>query len=174
MKRRRENKNNIIIDLTSLLDVVFIVLLVLICQLQTSGKKTEQAEKDAKRAELSANAAAEIYNDLSDSHKNLSDYVVFIAVNSQFEENLTTRHINLLCSDETVTIPEIKDLEGTYTDGYKDLRNFIEDYIKANSTKTIVLSLNENDEDILYRDEKAIKQIFTELTIEYDNVKKKD
>ena len=47
-------------------------------------------------------------------------------------------------------------------------------YAAENSSRTIVLSLNENDEKILYRDEKAIKNIFNDLCAAYSNVKQKD
>lgn len=39
----------------------------------------------------------------------------------------------------------------------------LKEYIDANAGKPIILSLNENDERILYRDEKAIQNIFHRL-----------
>ena len=174
MRRRKKNKD-VLIDLTSLLDVIFIVLLVVVCQLQNIEQKTSQAEQDATKAQQDARMEKELYDDQIDSIKNLSDYLVLISVNSHFESDLKTRHIDLLCSDKTVETPQISDLQGMSVEkGYGELREFIQKYISENTSKTIILSLNENDEDILYRDEKAIKKIFNDFSSAYDNVKQKD
>ena len=52
----------------------------------------------------------------------------------------------------------------------KQFRAAVEAYIAANEESPIILSLNEGDEKILYRDEKAIMKIFSELSMEHDNV----
>ncbi len=174
MRKRNDAKRNVLIDLTSLLDVVFIVLLVVVCQLQNTKQNNDQAVLEANEAQESAEAAKRMYEDQADSLGNISDYIIFISINSHYEANLTTRHINLLCSDKEITIPEISDLKGTEVEGYTELRSFIQGYAAENSSRTIVLSLNENDEKILYRDEKAIKNIFNDLCAAYSNVKQKD
>ena len=58
MRKRRHNQGDILIDLTSLLDVVFIILLVVICNQQkiTSEVQTQQAEA----AELSEQADVQL------------------------------------------------------------------------------------------------------------------
>ena len=50
-------------------------------------------------------------------------------------------------------------------DAYRQLSQLLTDYIDGNPEKMVVLSLNENDEDILYRDEKRIQDIFTDLLV---------
>ena len=173
--RRRKNAGNILIDLTSLLDVVFIVLLALVCQLQTSKQANAQTTQDLEDQRAQITATQEQYKDQLDSMGNIADYVVFISVNARFESNLMTRHIEVLCSDSEAPEAEIAVLNGeNVSEGYAGLSDYIQDYVQDNEDKTVVLSLNEGDEDILYRDEKEIKHIFTELATEYSNVKIKE
>ena len=175
MKRRRRN-GNILIDLTSLLDIVFIVLLVVICQLQNIKQNTVQAEEKAEKDIQQVQAAKELYDDQIESFEKVSNYIVFISVNSHYDENqITTRHIDILCSDKEVEVPVISDLHGMNVEkGYGELENFIRNYISNNESKTIVLSLNEGDDDILYRDEKKIKNMFNSFCSEFRNVKEKE
>ena len=49
-------------------------------------------------------------------------------------------------------------------------KNELEKYVQENEDYPVILSLNENDEKILYRDEKKIKDIFGELVATYTNV----
>ena len=53
---------------------------------------------------------------------------------------------------------------------WTEFRVYLKDYIEQNPEKPVILSLNEGDEKILYRDEKMIKKIFEELSETYKNV----
>ena len=60
-------------------------------------------------------------------------------------------------------------------EGYSRLTEYLTEYISYNSDKTIVLSLNEDDKDILYRDEKEIKKIMDNICAQYgETVKQRD
>ena len=43
-------------------------------------------------------------------------------------------------------------------------------YVEENKDRPVILSLNEHDDNILYRDEVMVTDIFYELTKEYNNV----
>lgn len=173
MKRRR-SRSNILIDLTSLLDVVFIVLLVVMCQLQDTKNTYSAEEKKAKQQEKEFNDLKNQYSDQLKSLGSVSDYIAYINVNAHYDEDLVTRHISILNSDNQSEIPEIPELKGLrVSDGYEELSEYLRTYIAENSERVVVLSFNENDEDILYRDEKAIKQIFNQLSSEYPNIREK-
>ncbi|WP_029322019.1 hypothetical protein [Butyrivibrio sp. AE3004] len=173
MKRRR-NKSNILIDLTSLLDVVFIVLLVVMCQLQDTKNTYAAKEKSVQQQENDLKELKKLYSDQIESLGSVSDYVSYITVNAQYDEDLVTRHITILNSDKQSEIPEISQLKGLRVeDGYEELSEYLRTYVAENSERVVVLSFNENDEDILYRDEKRIKDIFTQLSSEYPNIREK-
>ncbi len=173
MKRRR-NKSNILIDLTSLLDVVFIVLLVVMCQLQETKNTSAAKEESIQQQENDFNELKKLYSDQLESLGSVSDYISYITVNAQYDEDLITRHITILNSDKQSEIPEIPQLKGLrVSDGYDELKEYLSTYVAENPERVVVLSFNENDEDILYRDEKAIKEIFTQLSGEYPNIREK-
>ena len=173
MKRRR-NKSNILIDLTSLLDVVFIILLVVMCQLQETKNTYAAKEESIQQQENDFNELKKLYSDQIESLGSVSDYISYITVNAQYDEDLVTRHITILNSDKQSEIPEIPQLKGLrVSDGYDELNKYLSTYVAENPERVVVLSFNEDDEDILYRDEKAIKAIFTQLSSEYPNIREK-
>ncbi|SEM18561.1 hypothetical protein SAMN04487770_12811 [Butyrivibrio sp. ob235] len=173
MKRRR-NKSNILIDLTSLLDVVFIILLVVMCQLQETKNTYAAKEESIQQQENDFNELKKLYSDQIESLGSVSDYISYITVNAQYDEDLVTRHITILNSDKQSEIPEIPQLKGLrVSDGYDELNKYLSTYVAENPERVVVLSFNEDDEDILYRDEKAIKEIFTQLSSEYPNIREK-
>ena len=56
------------------------------------------------------------------------------------------------------------------TDSIKRVKDILTEYVERHSDRPVILSLNENDDTILYRDEKAIKEILDEFTKKYNNV----
>ena len=171
---KHRNKGNIIIDLTSLLDVIFIVLLVVVCQLQNTKNVNAKETQDIERTKTQLQMEEELYEDQRQQMSEILNYVVFISVNAQYESDLKTRHIEVMCSDDQSTVPEIAELKGNnVTEGYEDLRNYLIEYISDNPEAIIILTLNEGNDEILYRDEKAIKNIFSDICSEYSNVRQK-
>ena len=168
MKRQRKN-GNILIDLTALLDVVFIVLLIIICKLNADKMELDTQSKALTGREAELGAKQSLYEDQLDSIQNIADYVVMISVRASFDpDDIMTRNILVLNSDKSSRVPELETLKGPNEEaGYDGLREYLEDYIADNPDKTIVLSLNEQDEDILYRDEKKLTNILAELAGEH-------
>ena len=177
MKKRRKI-SNILIDLTSLLDVVFIVLLVLVCLLQEYKDKENKIVADNAAQQSNLEAQQELYNSQLEGIENISDYVTLISINASFDAkgDVTTRQIQVMNSDKSYPEPDIPKLSGMSVDeGYSGLTKYLTDYISNNSDKTIVLSLNEGDEDILYRDETEIKKIMDNICAQYgETVKQRD
>lgn len=171
--RRFKNKGNIIIDLTSMLDVIFIVLLVVMSMNQEQESKMRAVEEESRQQSISYNNAREQYEDQSDSIGNISEYIAFISINASFDEDLVTRHISVMNSDKKSEPPVIPELKRTKTaESFDTLTEYLEGCIQENPERVVVLSLNEGDEDILYRDEKEIKGIFYRLKAEHgDNVR---
>lgn len=175
-KRRHRAKSDILIDLTSLLDVIFIVLL-LACALQWQQKNiTENKEKEvesrleqAADMEQDAEAKAKLYEDQREMADKINQYVFAVSVYATYNpENVTARKIRVLREGEEI---ETFDLRGTNVqDSIAAFREHLEGYVKEHQSQPVILSLNDDDEKILYRDEKAIKEVFDELKDAYDNV----
>ena len=172
--KNRNRKGNILIDLTSLLDVVFIVLLIIICKLATDRIALEAEEDNLSSQAAELESAQSLYEDQIDSIENISDYIVLISVHAGFDPNdIMTRNIDVLNSDKSSPAPSIAALKGpNESEGLTGLRTYLEEYISSNPDKTIILSLNENDEDILYRDEKKISGMFAEICSQYPDIVK--
>ena len=169
MRSRRNKRDDLLIDLTSLLDVIFIILLVVICSQQLTKWDYESREQEATETVRDAEAIAELYQDQMETHDKLNEYVVKLSVYSDFNpEQITLRKVRILKESEAI---ETIDLIGANTaDAFAKLEKSLEDYIAENSDKPVILSLNEGDEKILYRDEKAILAIFESLSENYTNV----
>ena len=158
MRRKQHNKGNILIDLTSLLDVIFIILLIVICNQQNATAKEQAREAEASDLSEQAKVQLQLYTDQMDTVNNFC----LVSVNARYEsDNVTVRHISIQKKGEDI---EEIDMIGTNTkEALDELETSLKRYIDSNVGKPIILSLNENDENILYRDEKAIQKIFNEL-----------
>ncbi len=173
---RKKSVGNILIDLTSLLDVIFIVLLIVICRLQTMDETAAQKEAQAQSIIEKAGSEMELYKDQMESISSVSEYVVLISVNARYDSDVITRHIEVLDSSVDTQMHEIAELKGTNVEeGLNALRAYLQDAVKDNPEKTMVISLNERDEDILYRDENSINRIIDEIVAaDPEHVKRRD
>ena len=84
MRRRRNNKSDLMIDLTSLLDVIFIILLVVMCSQQLTKWDYESREQKATETVRDAEAIAQLYQDQMETHDKLNEYVVKLSVYADF------------------------------------------------------------------------------------------
>lgn len=170
MRERRSKRNDLAIDLTSLLDVIFIILLVVLCSQQITKLQYEKREQTVAEKVQETEAEYELYKDQLDTGDNLNQYVFAVSVYSNYNPDLiTVRTIYILKEGQEI---EHYDLNGNDTVGALDkFKNDLSKYIQDNSNnQPVILSLNEKDEKILYRDEKAILEIFDELKKEYSNI----
>ncbi len=170
---KRNKKNDIIIDLTSLLDVIFIVLLVVMAGQFTASKNQENVLADQQTEAESKIEEAEnmiaVYEDMIDTMDNVNKYVVAVSIAAPYnKDELHKREIKLLAEgNELKSFP----LVGSETEeAFSEFRETLEGFIKSNSDSPVILSLNDDDNKILYRDEKAITEILNELSGEYSNV----
>ncbi len=187
----RSGKTDILIDLTSLLDIVFIVLLIVMCGQQLvsadSAARAEEADKkleeatelynDADERIKYVDALVEAYNMHMDAYDNFDRYVTFIDVVAYYDSSasITDRTIHIYVGyPDKYEWPGISVNSGNEADAYTDLANAlkvaIEDAAGQESPVPVILSLNSGDDKILYRDEVAITNIFNKLAESYDNV----
>lgn len=172
-RKNRKSRNDLIIDLTSLLDVIFIILLaVMVGQKDVSAQ--QQQDLDALQSAAAeqieqAENAKQLYEDMLDTQNNLSKYVYAVSVTVPYsKDEIQKREIMLLTEgSEPQTFPLI----GSNTaDSLAAFKESLAASIASHADCPVILSLNDDDERILYRDEKAVSSVLYELSAEYDNV----
>ena len=181
--RKRRRRGDIFIDLTSLLDVVMIVLLVVICHLQmletSANDQNSETKEQLQAAEMKlgeAEEAADLYKEQLNAMEGMSEYLVFISVSIPYDENPEIRHIRLTSTDDADgKIREIADLKGAeVSEGYEELEQYLKNTASKNPDKTIVRSLNKNEDRILYRDQERVLELFDSLAAVCENVRARE
>lgn len=170
MRRNRRRNEDVVIDLTSLLDVIFIVLLVVICYASRLNSNAQSQQQDLGKQIESADNARNAYSDMIEEADSLTEYVGIVVVRIPPSENdYTKRTIYLLENGEKELVNY--SLEGNNTSAQFDsLRSSIEHYVEDHSGRPVIISINDMDEEILYRDEKVVTAMTQELQEKYGNV----
>lgn len=172
-RKNRKSRNDLTIDLTSLLDVIFIILLAVMVG-QKDASAQEQQDLDALQADAvaqiaQAENAQQLYEDMLDTQNNLSKYVYAVSITVPYDKDeIHKREIMLLTEgSDPQTFPLIGNETAESLAAFKEsLAGSIADHTDC----PVILSLNDDDEKILYRDEKAVSGILYEISAEYDNV----
>ena len=191
------SKKEIIIDLTSLLDVIFIVLMVVMVALNLND---QSARTESTATETDQDISAEDMNDHYEKYEYLDQYVVFIDVYSDIgkstDDFLAERNSHsrmLYCikgigegeervkwvnpeGDESDHVEITDSTEETILgiDGRLDSKicNLIDAAIQSSEQTEygnviVILSVNRNEDKILYRDEVRITQLLEDIAGRY-------
>lgn len=170
MRRKRSgSKSDIIIDLTSLLDVIFIMLLVVLCGQSSINESLAEEQSNAEYARTQAESEYQLYKDQIETADSLNQYVWAVSIEVPYnEKEITQRQIRLLKEGEEI---ESFDLIGNdVTSTIETFKENLVGFIQENKDRPVILSLNEENDKILYRDEVMVNKIFIELSKEYSNV----
>lgn len=175
MRRKRSKRNDIVIDLTSLLDVIFIFLLVFLLNQQSYERKiveqTRQLQGQISEAEAvksESEALKQLYQDQIDSANAGDTYFLPISVNASYNESrVSERTVRILVRDGELKEFSLSGKENN--EEFEAISSYLREQIEK-SKIPVLLSLNEQDERILYRDEKALKELFSELRKDYPGV----
>lgn len=187
MKHRLKNKLNTVVELTSLLDVIFIVLMIVICNqqinLEEKGRDVEAAYEEAAEVKAEAEAVlseaedlraeAEAEKALFEEHlekfEDVSSQMTTVTVIIDYQpSNLRTRTIRLVAdadTPETITItPE------TENDAYTKFEEKLEDLVTQAeaSDKPVVISIDMTR--ILYRDELRAEEVLSAVYGRHGNL----
>lgn len=169
MRKKRKSRGDIVIDLTSLLDVIFILLLVVLCGQQGINENLKEKSIEQENAVAQADATREMYEDMIDMEDNIQQMVWAASIAVPYEKTeITKREIKVLVEGEEIeSFPLIgNDVE----ESINQFREVLIEYIESNQDRPVILSLNDNDDNILYRDETRVNDIMTELIETYNNV----
>jgi len=168
-RKRKGTKGDVLIDVTSLLDVMFIILLVVLWGQNRVEDDLKSTQTDATYAKSQAMAEYQLYQDQMELADSLNQYVWAVSVVVPYNENeVTQRQIKLLQEGQEIKSFDL--IGNNVSDSVKAFRECLVEYIKENQDRPVILSLNEDDDYILYRDEVMVQEIFNELAGNYSNV----
>ena len=182
--KKRNSVTDFVIDLTSLLDVIFIVLLIVMCgqKLLSDDTKQAAAKAEALREEADASlreseALADYYRQHTEAFENTEQFVRFVDVVAYFDSSTRISDRTVIVTagiDDSTELVKFAVTAANEEEGYAKLQSYLTGIIESASeggnTVTVILSLNRGEESILYRDETAIGNIFDYLAGQYDNV----
>lgn len=168
-RTRRGSGGDVLIDLTSLLDVIFILLLIVLWGQNTKQEDLLQMQAETERAKTQAEAEYKLYEQQQEIADNINQFVWAASVVVPYDEkDVTQRTIRVLKEGEEI---ESFALSGNnVAKSVESFRKCLVRYIVTNQDKPVILSLNEGDDNILYRDEVMVTELFLELAKEYNNV----
>ncbi len=160
------------IDLTSLLDVIFIVLMVVMCHqaLGTQAAKQEaEQEIELLTTELDeAEAENEVHETQLHAYEDANDLVAYVTLRADYDtQNPKTRHIQLAYNND-VAFEEITITPETERTGYATLEDNMNNFLTEKEGMPVLIVLNE--EHILYRDQVKISKMLAELGEQYTNL----
>lgn len=168
-RKRRGSGRDVLIDVTSLLDVMFIILLVVLWGQQNKEENLIQMQTEAEYAKTQAESEYKLYEQQTELASHVNQMVWAASVVVPYDENdVTKRTIRVLKEGEEIESFAL--IGNQVDDSVAAFRESLVRYIEANQDRPVILSLNENDNNILYRDEVMVTELFMELAKEYSNV----
>ena len=178
MKRKKRSLvQQLMIDLTPLLDVIFILLIIVLAdgdvtsreakgQYQAAADLQYQAEQQIDETEQKISA----YQSHYEAYDNMDAYFKIITVSAGYEPaDRTKRTVRVLVNNGEEITYSLNNLNSD--DKWKELEEELGGIISEMGGLPAVLVLNtRNDEKMLYRDEEKILSIFDTLRLAYANV----
>ncbi|MCM1124319.1 MAG: hypothetical protein NC416_17195 [Eubacterium sp.] len=173
MGRKKNSRGDILIDLTSLLDVVFIFLLIVLCTQQNMKQNLDARENQIDERESRLQAAEdqqELYQQKLDMVDQMQKYAVTVAIQSSYDAmDIKKRYIRVLIGSNEE--PDIFDLIGEETEEPMALfKEKLKACIEEDLERPVVFAFNEDEEKILRRDKIAIDDTLDALKHQYENV----
>ena len=175
--KKPRSLGRLLIDLTPLLDVIFIVLIVVLAGQDNYSTEADRKYAEAEKYVKEVNAEMEeidaensVLKEQMSTYSSLNEYfnvVTVYAAYSQENRKLRTIYIKVN-TDEPITINLNP---SNVSSAWSECRKYIEDKIKEDLSLPMILSINTNsDEKMLYRDEESIHSMFMDLMNNYKNL----
>lgn len=164
--RKKRSALQTLIDLTPLLDVIFLVLIVSLMEQSSLAAKMKDTE--AQNYDVINNT---ILTDLKETYEDINEYVdcVTLYAGYQSETDRTVRNVYVQINTEDLVTFELK--KGDEANVWKTVASYIEGNCLSDPDKHVILSIADNrNEYMLYRDEKSIEDMLFELSGKYSYV----
>ena len=173
MKNRLSGKLNNTVELTSLLDVIFIVLMIVICNQQINMTQKEEAAQivmeQAEDALADAEAEKELFAQHNDTYAQINDQMEVITVYVDYKpSDIKNREIRILAGESELSMITLSpsNSKEAYDKFEDELEKEISEAEKAD--KPVIISIDTTQ--ILYRDEKAVEEIVGRLFDSHGNL----
>ena len=163
-----------IIDLTPLLDVVFILLIVVLsfqdaysADADNKISEAQQIESDANDLVSKTESKDATISEQLDTYANLNDYVNIVTIYADYQpSNRKYRTIYLAINDTDVKEISLNPSNGdvAWSECEETIKQCLEDNLGVPTIYAI------KNEKMLYRDEQMIIKMFSELSSSYDNI----
>ena len=151
---------NSAIDLTSLLDVIFILLFIIIMAYAQASQALKDETSKIEQERLDAKATQEAYQQATEQLDNIGERVLFVTVYCTYSESdPSLRSIQIVASNNETESFELN--EKNESTIFARLQNHLETLIDKNKEKTIFIDIN--TEQILRRDYERIDSIKQKL-----------
>lgn len=170
LKNQSFSLGQFLIDLTPLLDVIFILLIVVLTYqdgyIKDADDKKAEADKIVQMAN-DAKAKAESSNETAqeqlDTYANIHDYVNVVTVYASYTpSNIKYRTLHVEINNNDIWEKEINPSNEQRV--WEECRTYIEEKLTGLSAMPTVFSIM--NEKMLYRDEQAILSLYGDLNIE--------
>jgi len=176
MKKSILNKNTIDLDLTALLDVIFILLMVVMCYqvsvVKNNAEEAKQQVEEAQTAREDAEANEAVLAAQLEAMEEVDSKVGFMTVYVGYNpSNITNRYIRFVRNmqgEESAVIQEIVITPETEAEAYSQFETEMEAFLTANSGMPVLLTLD--DSHILYRDHEQMAKSISKLEGTYTNL----
>ncbi len=169
LKNKPKTMGQFIIDLTPLLDVIFILLIVVLSFQNNYIKEADEKVEAAERVEEAANEAITINNDhytavqtQLETYEQLYDYVNVVTIFASYmPSNRKYRTLHVEINGNTQWEREINPSNEEKI--WDECRTYIESTLSDKSGFPTVFAIR--DEKMLYRDEQAILALYDDLDL---------
>lgn len=179
MGKNKKSKSigRLLIDLTPLLDVVFIVLIVVLAGQDSFSAEAEKKFSDAEQIvseseiELSEmEAKVNTYSEQMAAYESINEFFNIVTVYSAYTPgNRRIRTIYVMINNEQPK--EINLTPSNTSDAWDECRKLIEETIKKDESLPTILTIStKEDTMMLYRDEQSIKNMFFDIKDSYQNI----
>ena len=175
--KKPKSIGRLIVDLTPLLDVIFIVLIVVLAGQDNYSTQADVKYAEAEKYVSEVNAEMEeidaensVLKEQMSAYSEINDYVNVVTVYAAYDpEYRKHRTIYVKLNNEETKSIDLNAVNSSLA--WAECRKYIEDIIKKDDSLHMILSVNTNSDDkMLYRDEIAINEMFSELMDNYNNL----
>lgn len=166
-RNRSKGIKQFIIDLTPLLDVIFILLIVVLASGTMSEEKADRQYEEAMEIQSDAEQQVNAYKSHLEAYSDIDEYFSIITVSAGYHsDNRRNRTITVKVNENEEARYELNPTNSG--DQWGKIEQDIKKIISAKEDLPAILVLNvKNDEKMLYRDEEDIMEIFDGLKTEF-------
>ena len=169
LNNKKKTPGQLIIDLTPLLDVIFILLIVVLSFqdnfIKQADEKTEAARSNAEKAEETVAQNEEHYAAVQqqlENYEQLYDFVNIVTIYAGYspaDRRYRTLHVVINGGEQWEKEINPSNEENVWA----ECKNYIESTLSGKAENPTVFSIK--DEKMLYRDEQSILKLYEELNL---------